>query len=562
VQTKFELPKFLTNSSVHHVLATTGEEVTGITILCNELFVVRNTSQVFVYSSTGFTLTSNIPITASQQLRSIVSCPHYNCLYVVDPGQSKIYKYDLSKDATSQWSVREDCRALSVTKNDHLLVTLHANRIEEYTTTGSFRRRIRLDSSLACPRRCVQQSTGNYAVCDLGDDRHRVCIVDTSGHIIQSYGRSHGSGVGQLNYPCHLAVDIDDNVLVADGSNNRLQLLSPTLTYLGDIVILGHELDDPYTVYVDELNQRLYIGEYDGGRIFVLQVQEKLDLTQFLINSSVVNVVPTTGKSVSGITVLGREVFVVRYTSEVFVYNSTSFTSISNISIPGSQLRKIVSCSHYNCLYAIDSKQRLVYRHDLSNNVTTNWSVSGECWALSLTKCYNVLITLYSNRFQEYTTDGCFIRQISLVDCMDCLMHCVQLSTGNFVVCHFGRNHRVCIVDPSGHIILSYGTSNGSGVGQLNYPCHLAVDTHDNVLVADCNNNRVQLLSPSLTYLGDLVIPGHQLNKPATLHVNELNHRLYIGEFGGERIFVLRVNKPSRRGTYSSAGTTRTSSCV
>ena len=35
-------------------------------------------------------------------------------------------------------------------------------------------------------------------------------------------------------------------------------------------------------------------------------------------------------------------------------------------------------------------------------------------------------------------------------------------------------------------------------------------------------------LSRSLTYLGDIVIPGHQLNKPCTLHFDEQNHCLYI----------------------------------
>jgi len=98
-----------------------------------------------------------------------------------------------------------------------------------------------------------------------------VCILDTNGRIIQSYGGSHGSDVGQLNKPCNLVVNIHDNVLVADLGNNRVQLLSPTLTYLSDIVIPGHQLIDPYALHFDELNHRLYIGELSGGgRMFVL----------------------------------------------------------------------------------------------------------------------------------------------------------------------------------------------------------------------------------------------------------------------------------------------------
>jgi len=152
-----------------------------------------------------------------------------------------------------------------------------------------------------------------------------------------------------------------------------------------------------------------------------------------------------------------------------------------------------------------------------------------------------VLITLNdTGRIQEYTTDGSLIKEISLDSSIDCPWHCVQLSTGNFAVSHWGVQDRVCIVDTSGHIIQSYGGSQGSGVGQLSYPLHLAVEIHDNVLVADGSNNRVQLLSPTLTYLGDIEIPGHQLNEPYTLHFDELNHRLYIGEGVADgRMFIL-----------------------
>jgi len=97
-----------------------------------------------------------------------------------------------------------------------------------------------------------------------------VCIIDTSGHIIQSYGEFQESGVGKFNYQHQLAVDIHDNVLVADRWNNRVQFLGPTLTDLGDIEIHGHQLNDPYTVHFNELNHRLYVGEWRGGRIFVL----------------------------------------------------------------------------------------------------------------------------------------------------------------------------------------------------------------------------------------------------------------------------------------------------
>jgi len=157
-----------------------------------------------------------------------------------------------------------------------------------------------------------------------------------------------------------------------------------------------------------------------------------------------------------------------------------------------------------------------------------------------VTKCYNVLAILNeTGRIQEYTTDGSLVREISLDSSINHPQHCVQLSTGNFVVSHGGGQHRVCIVDTSGHIIQSYG---GSGTGLLSNPRQLAVDKHDNVLVADRGHDRFQLLSPALTYLGDVVIPGYQLKHPYAVHFDELNQRLYIGEVTGKRIFVLHVD--------------------
>jgi len=204
------------------------------------------------------------------------------------------------------------------------------------------------------------------------------------------------------------------------------------------------------------------------------QVHQKLDLINFLTNPPVVHIIPSTGKGFTRITVLGSQVFVIRYRSEVFIYNSTSFTS-TKILIPGSQqLRRLVSCSRYNCLYTIDSRQRLLYRYDLSNNVTTSWSVNGNCWALSVTKSYKVLVTLYTGRIQEYTTNASLIREISLDGSISSLLHCVQLNTQNYAVCHTGcENDQVCIVNTSGHIIQSYGTSHEAGIRQRNYPCHL-----------------------------------------------------------------------------------------
>jgi len=97
----------------------------------------------------------------------------------------------------------------------------------------------------------------------------------------------------------------------------------------------------------------------------------------------------------------------------------------------------------------------------------------------------------------------------------------------------------VCVVDTAGRIVHSYGGSPGSSDGQLNRPYSIAVDTRGFVFVADYGNDRVQVLSPTLTGLGDVTTPGHQLSKPCSLHLDEHTRVLYVGEYSSPfRVFV------------------------
>jgi len=307
------------------------------------------------------------------------------------------------------------------------------------------------------------------------------------------------------------------------------------------------------------------------------QVQEKLSLTRFLKHPSVFHVMPScdmfttnsdksTSRQVSpitGITVLGNEVFVIRNTSQqVNAYNSNSFASTRNINFSGSKgVQGIVACPHNNCLYLSASKEKVLHRYDLRDCVAAQWLVGGKCWELSVTKHHTVLASLKDEmRIQEYTTYGSIIKDISLSPARP--EHCVQRSDDNFVILYttpidtkflYVTVKGIYIVDKVGCTIGSYINEAAVGKGSenqrqlvnnlsLSNPQKLPADTHDNVLVTDNGNNRVQLLSPTLTYLGDIKIPGHQMNEPHALHFDELNNRLYIGEWAGGRMFVLCVD--------------------
>jgi len=134
-------------------------------------------------------------------------------------------------------------------------------------------REISLDGSLGGPRHSIQLPGDGFVVSHEGASVHRVCIVDSSGRIIQCCGGRPSSDVGHLNRPRNLAVDKYGNVLVADEYNSRAVLLSSSLTHLGYVSVPGHRLNYTYAVHLDGVNNRFHIGEHTvSGRLFVLTV--------------------------------------------------------------------------------------------------------------------------------------------------------------------------------------------------------------------------------------------------------------------------------------------------
>jgi len=81
------------------------------------------------------------------------------------------------------------------------------------------------------------------------------------------------------------------------------------------------------------------------------------------------------------------------------------------------------------------------------------------------------------------------------------------------------------------HIVHSHGGHWGSHTDQYDVPFRLAVDDNESVFVADLNNRRVTLLSPTLQYVGQVVSPdqlkwGHRVR----LYLDTQRRHLYVAE--------------------------------
>jgi len=242
--------------------------VLGVTSVDDELFVLldRDSDRVAVYSINDYRLLRHFSLYGVRRNynNDLTSCVRHRCLYASDYDNKRVHRYDLASSAMSKWSVLGSPCGLSVTPSANLLVACHwpDKLVELSADSGQCVREIALQSHIYWPRHAVQLTTGQYVVCHGfwgGIHLHGVCIVDDDGRVTRSYGGRYGSDVGQLNWPCHLAVDEDwQFVCVADYYNDRVVVLSPTLEF---VHYISEGLSRPCHLHFDNATTRLYVSQ-------------------------------------------------------------------------------------------------------------------------------------------------------------------------------------------------------------------------------------------------------------------------------------------------------------
>jgi len=225
-------------------------------------------------------------------------------------------------------------------------------------------------------------------------------------------------------------------------------------------------------------------------------------------------------------------IFVLRTkaSQQIAAYDCDSYRLQRKISVPCGF--DIVACPYYRCLYISGFNDKCVYRVALPNDDVINWPVNDEPCCLSVTDTHSVLVTCDEVRkIKEFSRDGELLRQILLAEDVVSPLHTIQLSSGEFVVCHGDRGdpvHRVCLVGSDGRVVKSYGGPAGSSTQQMSVPIHLAVERNGFVFVADVDNQRVLLLSPALTFVREVVSREQLKWKPLRLWYNSDRRRLYV----------------------------------
>ena len=184
--------------------------IQGITSSNAELFLVRSYSpHIEVYDMETMVHRRKIKVKGLLDGWDIVA--HLNVLYVSEFDAKLIHVIQLSDGTSSRWSVNSRGMRMSLNEKGNVVVASeYPDIIFEYTPTGSCVRKIQVDAidrNIQGLRHAIQLDDDRFLICHATAKTHRVCIIDSNGKMLRSYGGRTGSLIGQMNHPCYLAFD-------------------------------------------------------------------------------------------------------------------------------------------------------------------------------------------------------------------------------------------------------------------------------------------------------------------------------------------------------------------
>jgi hypothetical protein len=267
--------------------------VRGLATLNNELYVRHekwrfigdgwdvdedNDDFITIYETKTYRVQRNLRVPGLGGVHDMTACRKHLCIYIADGLKKVIHRVQQEKK-TTRWLVGDVPEGLSVTSAFNLLVTCSmAGTVNEYTTDGQLIRKLSLQPGLEHPVHTVELRRDLFVVChgQADDSRHRVCLVDSNGSLLNWHGNEKGSGSGHLNGPVRLAAN--RFILVADMDNNRILMLNPQLIFIREIV---SELRGPCRLWYDQETELLYVADnqwfkdtYISGNVRVYSIDE------------------------------------------------------------------------------------------------------------------------------------------------------------------------------------------------------------------------------------------------------------------------------------------------
>ena len=268
-------------------LATDGREVTGVTQLYDEIYVVCYKSpSILVYKAQEpFSRLNDVVVKEMKQPWDIAACWIARCLYVCDRKEKCVWRVKIcfgGEILVDKFIERVDVVSVSVLTDGHVAVVADRKDIATYgifvySPDGEITTVIDLKGyGLQQPTHAVQTSTGSWLVTNgayYDAALHCIYELTADGHILDKYGGQPGSGDGQLNRPWHLALSDDGKqILVADFDNHRVLMLDRQPMRLKRVLL---ETDGkPFRLYFVRptgVTKRLIVSDGQSVSVYGLQ---------------------------------------------------------------------------------------------------------------------------------------------------------------------------------------------------------------------------------------------------------------------------------------------------
>ena len=168
----------------------------SVTSLDNLLYVLRRKSaeQIEVYDTQSYHLQNRFTVPGLVHMSDMTACAYNVCIYISGGFDECVHRVAMPGVVVKKWPVNEICNCLSVTDAHSLLVACAKAMIKEFSTYGKLLRQIELPQNVELPWHSILLSSGEFLVCHgrTHDDDpvrlHRVCIRDSNGHVVKSYG--------------------------------------------------------------------------------------------------------------------------------------------------------------------------------------------------------------------------------------------------------------------------------------------------------------------------------------------------------------------------------------
>jgi hypothetical protein len=200
-------------------------------------------------------------------------------LYISDWGQKAVFKVDLNRKSpkrTDKWPLNGAPCGLSVDPTSKCIVIVTCDDyIHEYNTSGKPIRSFLLPAQVTDPWHAIRLAEGKFLV-GHQEPEGGVSIVSVSERGQQRLAQLEKTNRGNkstevLKEPRCLAWHKkNDCILVVDRGMNRLLMLNSSLSDARPVPLsVDGALRDPRCMYLDESNNRLYVGEFKGKSILV-----------------------------------------------------------------------------------------------------------------------------------------------------------------------------------------------------------------------------------------------------------------------------------------------------